>query len=165
MTLMAILILSMVGIAAENTEKANITVASKSLDIDKSTNKETVLITIDTSKTGHLNYIEKYYSKNDTGAINLDSASMYYNDTITNNTLTLEIKRPLNASGGQYLLIKAMVFIDNVRQFDSQFRIIDEQEEVKQTEQPPESPGFDIVVPIISIVSIVYLLKRRKTKI
>jgi len=164
-TLFAIvLILSTVGAAVENasnagktnitdTSKANITIISKSVEIDKNSSKEIVLIYIDSSKTGHLNYLEKYYSQNATGGVNLDSAIMYYNETMPNNTFTLKIKRPLDNDGNQYRLIKALIYIDNKKEFDTWFKFGDKNK---------ESPGFDIIVAIISMISIVYLLKIRK---
>lgn len=154
-----ILMLSMVGVAVENTENVNVTVSEyKNENLDKNLTKEPVVIVLHTSKTGYLNYLEKYYSRNSTGALKLDSAAMYYNGTIENNTLTLKIKRPLNASGGTYSFVKAVVFIDNSKRLDS-WLVTTEIMEPGQTE---ESPGFGIIIAVISVMFTVYILRRRK---
>lgn len=163
MLFVTILILSMVGTAVENNTKANIIVRSESISVDKNLGQETVLITINTEKTGHFTYLEKYYSKNVTDTP--DKAMLYYNDTLTNNTLGLKIKRPLNESGEPYSLVKAVIYIDNVKRFDSLFIYVDETEKPVTTNVPNEtkgSPGFETIASIISITCIVHLLKRRK---
>lgn len=165
MLCVTILILSMVGSADENNEKVNITVISESMSVDKNLGQETVLISINTEKTGYLTYLEKYYSKNETGNLSLDRAIMYYNNTMMNNTLTLRIKRPLNESGDSYSLVKAMVYIDNVKKFDSWFIYVNTTENPGTTNVPnetKESPGFGAIASIISITCIVHILKRRK---
>ncbi len=157
--MLAILMLSMVGMANDNnTEDVNITIISKNLDIDKDSNREIVLIYINSSKTGHLNYVEKYYSINETGGKKLDSAMMYYNDTMSNNTLALKIKRPLDIYGNPYRLIKAMIFIDNKKVFDKQLIFVKDENEEKK------SPGFDIIVTMVSMIFIICLLKRKESK-
>jgi hypothetical protein len=183
--LLTIVILSTVSTAVENSEKANITVMSESMSIDKALSQETVLINIHTNKTGHLTYLEKYYSKNETGGLKLDGARMYYNNTIENNTLTLRIKRPLNSSGDPYIMVKAMMYINNNKIFDSWFIYVDttkkpdivgtQNETVTNetvtnetvtnetvTNETVKSPGFEPIVFVISIVSIFYISKRRK---
>lgn len=151
--LAAILTLSVVGIADENATKVNITVISKSVDIDKSSNQETVLIYIESSKTGRLNYIESYFYKNDTGIPDLDRAAMYYNDTLTNNTLTLRIKRPLDKLGNPYRLIVATIFIDNNKEFETWFKFTNNDDK--------KSPGFETIVVMISIIFAICISKKR----
>lgn len=161
--LTTILMLSMAGMANENTEnvniteKVNITIVSKNLDIDKDSNREIVSVYINSSKIGHLNYIEKYYSINETGEKNLDSAMMYYNNTMPNNTFALKIKRPLDRSGNPYRLIKAMIFIDNKKVFDKQLIFVK-----NENSSEKKSPGFDIIVAAVSIIFIIYLFKKKR---
>lgn len=151
--LIIVLILPMIGIADENVTKANITVISKSVDINKSSNQETVLIHIESSKTGHLNYIESYFYKNDTGAPELDRAAMHYNDTLVNNTLSLKIKRPLDKLGNPYRLIMATIFIDNNKEFEAWFKFTNNDDK--------KSPGFEIIAVMTSIIFAICLSKKK----
>lgn len=161
-TFIIILMLSAVYVAVENTENVNITINEyKSEDIDKNLSQEMVVVVIHTNQTGYLNYLEKYYSKNNTGVLKLDSAAMYYNGTMTNDTLTLKIKRPLNIYGESYPFVKAVVYIDNNKKLDSWFLA---DKDVKPSETK-DSPGFDVIIPVISIILTTFLLKRKKIKI
>lgn len=153
-----VLILSTIGMAEENnTEKTKVVVVSKDIGIDQDSNKYVVLVGIATNKIGHLIYMEEYYSRNGSDKLKLDTRIVYYNDTMANNTLTLKVKRPLNKNGEQYEFVKAVAYIDNKRELNSWFK-----RNNTNVGENKKSPGFEIIVPIISILSIVYILRKRK---
>lgn len=153
-----VLILSTIGTAEENnTEKTKVVVVSKDVGIDQDSNKYVVLINIATNKIGHLIYMEEYYSRNGSDKLKLDTRIIYYNNTMTNNTMTLKVKRPLDKNGEQYEFVKAVAYIDNKRELNSFFK-----QNNKGADENKKSPGFEIIVPIISMLSIVCLLRNRK---
>lgn len=162
--LAVILVLSVTGIAEENTEKVKIVVIAKNLGIDKNLSKQMVFVNITTDKTGHLTYVERYYSKNETGKLNIKDARMYFNATIKNNTVLLRIKRPLSESGEPYAFVRSIVYIDDKKGLDSWLKYIDTKNTSvdKDTNKDKKSPGFEVIMSIITMVSIVYLLKRKK---
>ena len=158
-----VLIFSTIGIAEEN--KTKVIAISKDIGIDSASGKYIVLVNIATNKIGHLIYMEEYYSKNSSDRLKLDSRIMYYNDTLQNNTLVLKIKRPLDKNGEQYDYVKAVGFIDNEKILDSWFTYINKNtstvtENGIATENK-KSPGFEIIIPIISILSVTYILKKK----
>ncbi len=154
-----VLIFSTIGTAEENnTEKTKVIVISKDVGIDKDSNKYVVLVNIATNKIGHLIYLEEYYSRNGSDKLKLDTRIIYYNNTMTNNTLTLKVKRPLDKNGEQYEFVKAVAYIDNKRELNSWFK----RNNKSSTDDNKKSPGFEIIVPIISMLSIVCLLRNRK---
>lgn len=160
-----VLIFSTIGTAEENnttTEKTKVLVISKDVGIDH--DKYVVLISIATNKIGHLIYIEEYYSRNGSDdKLRLDSRIIYYNDTMKNNTMTLKVKRPLDKNGEQYEFVKAVAYIDNKRELNSWFKRNNKSTANKSTaEEDKKSPGFEIIVPIISMLSIAYILRNRK---
>lgn len=151
-----VLIFSTISTAEENnTGKTKVIVISKDVGIDQDSNKYVVLVNIATTKIGHLIYLEEYYSRNGS-KLKLDSRIVYYNNTMTNNTLTLKVKRPLNKNGDQYEFVKAIAYIDNKKELNSWFKRNNGKDEKKQ------SPGFEIIVPIVSMLSIVYILKKKR---
>ncbi len=161
----AILLLSVIGLAEDNsteqynsTEKTKVVVASKDIGIDQNLSKDVVVASIATNKIGHLIYMEEYYSKNDSdpNKVKLVNKVIYYNGTMTNNTLTLKIKRPLNSNGERYKYIKAVAYIDNKKELNSWFKYKN-----GDTNMNKKSPGFEIVL-IILTTSIVYLLIKRE---
>lgn len=158
-----VLILSTIGIAQEN-NATRVVAISKDIGIDNSSGKFIVLVNIATNKIGHLAYIEGYYFMNESGKLELDGKPiMYYNDTIKNNTLVLKIKRPLDKNGERYKYVKAVAYIDNESVLNSWFKYVNKSTLNASTENSTEdkkSPGFE-VVPIISILSVVYILRRR----
>lgn len=164
--LAAILLLSVAGIAEENTEKTKVVVITKNLGIDKNLSKQMVYVNITADETGHLTYVERYYSKNDTGKLIAKDARMYFNGTTENNTIWLRIKRPLSESGEPYTLIRAVVYINGQKDLDTWLKYIDSKNAsaIKGVNAEKKSPGFDVTIPIITMISIVYLLKRNKTE-
>lgn len=157
--IITILIMSVVGVAGDNkTEKTKVVVISRNIGIDQ--NREVILASIATNKIGHLIYLEEYYSRNDSDPdkINLDNKIIYYNDTMTNNTLTLKIKRPLDKNGDQYKYVKAVAYIDNKRELNSWFKYGNKNDK----NEKKKSPGFEIVILIVSILSVIYIKKLKK---
>ena len=155
-----VLMLSTIGIAQENQTK--IVAISKDIGIDNSSGKYIVLVNIATNKIGHLIYMEEYYSVN--GSINgsdklkFDGRIIYYNETLKNNTLILKIKRPLDKNGEQYRYVKAVAYIDNEMDLNSWFKYVNKSTLNASTENK-KSPGFE-AIPIISILSVVYILRK-----
>lgn len=165
----AILMLSIVA-TAENgngtnvkTEKINVLIKSLNRGIDKDSGKQIVWVNITTNKIGRMIYVEEYFSKNETGQLKLDSRRMYYNDTMKDNTLVLQIKRPMDKDGKSYAYINAMVFLNGKRVLYTSFKRL-KPKNVKTTgsNDSKKSPGFDIIMPTISIISLAYILKRRR---
>lgn len=162
--LAAILVLSVAGIAEENAEKTKVVVIAKNLGIDKNLSKQMVFVNITTDKIGHLTYVERYYSKNETGKLIAKDARMYFNATIKNNTVFLRIKRPLSESGEPYTYVRAIVNIDNEKSLDSWLKYVDSKNASvnKGANGEKKAPGFEIIISVVTMVSMVLLLKRKK---
>lgn len=157
-----VLMFSTIGIAQEN-NATRVVAISKDIGIDNSSGKYVVLVNIATNKIGHLVYVEGYYFVNESGKLELDGKPIiYYNDTLKNNTLVLKIKRPLDKNGERYKYVKAVAYIDDKVELNSWFKYVNKSALNASTEDK-KSPGFE-VIPVISILSMVYILRKTVKK-
>lgn len=108
--LVAILILSTNAMAQDN-----ISIKSRTIGMDKNWNKFIAIVEITVDNIGHMSYVEEYYSLDSKGDPKFYSASILYDDNMTNNTMRLRILRPMTRLGVPYSLIKSVVIIDDKR--------------------------------------------------
>ena len=157
-SIMAILVtVPIMSIAADD---SGILVRARTVGIDKNTSKEIVIIDVTTNKTGQLKYIEWYYSKNESGKYNRDLRVLHFNDTIKNNIAILKIKRPLDPTGKPYSVVRALIYINDELALNSMFKSADIKQSTPQEQK--KSPGFEIGILAIAIISMHYLLNKRR---
>lgn len=92
--------------------KTVFSIRTKSLGIDRTVNLQRVLVNITTERSGHLTYIEYYYSVDSKGNPKFYSSGRYYDRKIKSGRLSFEILRPRRGSK-TYTLVEARVMIDN----------------------------------------------------
>lgn len=156
--IVTVLMLSIVSIVSA--EDTGVFVRARTVGIDKNTSKEITIIDITTNKTGNLKYVEWYYSKNESGQYKRDTRILHFNDTITNNVAILKIKRPLDHTGKPYSVIRALIFVDDQLVLNSMYKT--KVNTNKDANQEKKSPGFEIAITAISIISLAYILKKRR---
>lgn len=171
------LLLSISGIAAENTSGAKVTISAKIAGIDKKVNRPVMIINITTDTPGNITYLEMYYLKDASGSLKLNK-TVRYNESFVNNKLALRIIRPNAVPGKQYAIVKGVVKLDNKTYYKwlnlsvkstKKLGTANNTNKPNVTQNTPsgdtgsdtnKSPGFEIIGLIVTI-SMVYLLKRR----
>lgn len=159
-----VLILSMV-----TTVNAEVVAKSKILGIDKNISRQIAVVQITLDKPGQqLVYVERYYTRNSDGKLKLEIGRMYYNGTVGNQTLTLRIKRPLMEGGKPYPIVRAMGTIDGKQELNAFFKY-PKSNGTNNGKTPGEDtqkkfpiPGFESILSIVSVISLVCILKRRQ---
>lgn len=159
-----VLILSMVI-----TVNAEAVAKSKILGVDKNISKQIVLVQITLDKPGqHLVYVERYYTRNSEGKLKLEIGRMYYNGTVDNQTLTLRVKRPLMEGGKPYPIVRAIGIVDGKQELNAFFKYPKSADKNNAktsggaTQKKFPIPGFESVLSVVSIISLVCLLKGRQ---
>lgn len=160
LTILIAIVLMLSIVSMVSAEDTGVFVRARTVGIDKNTSKEITIIDITTNKTGNLKYIEWYYSKNESGKYKRDTRILHFNETVTNNVAILKIKRPLDPTGKPYSVIRALIFVDGQLVLNSMYKTkINTGQDVKQEKK---SPGFEIAMSAISIISLAYILKKRR---
>lgn len=169
MLAIAILMLSTIGAAQENTGTFKVYIKAKHLGFDKNSSQqiERVNITTNGNSLGHLVYLEEYYLTDNSGSLKLDRKIKLYDTNLTSNTISLDVKRPKTKSGELYYTIKGIVVTDD----KAVWKWINLTKKSNSTDRPDaadisnnkRSPGFDIVM-LTGIISLAYISLKRKMK-
>lgn len=163
--LLILMVLTISGIAQQDND---VKVTSKTIGINKTYNKEIVVINITTKDVGNLSYAEGYYSKNNSGEPHLDGRSKIVTKNGTNN-MTVTVFRPMSPYGQKYELIMAVVAKDDKIIFKGFYnfnktvinnKTVSSNMTNSSNDDTKGAPGFGVVIFVITILSAILLIKR-----
>lgn len=110
-------LLSMVGVAQQNTSDVQVTLKSKNWGPDPTWGGSRATITITTNKMGNLVYIEEYYSTGSDGQPKLYQGNRH-EEVMKDYTVTFDVNRPNHKHNQYWSTIKALVRLDNVNVYE-----------------------------------------------
>lgn len=158
----AILILVSI-VPAQALNNVTVAVATKQLGFDNKTGRPIVNVGIYVDTPGHLEYMERYYSLNESKMYIYKETVKYHESNITDTNLSFRILRQIDPSGKPYY-IKAWIKLDNKTVLDEWLTV--NKSNNSTSGDPVEAakiPGFDALAVLVAIglVSAAYI--RRKT--
>lgn len=155
----AILILSSI-VPAQALNNVTVAVATKLIGYDNNTGRPIVNVGIYVDKLGHLEYMERYYSLNESKMYIYKETVKYHDSNITNNNLSFRILRHLDPSGKPYY-IKAWILLDNITILDDWLKVNKSNNStVGDPAETKKTPGFEALAAL-GLISLMYLIRRK----
>jgi len=158
----AILVLSSI-MSAQALNNVTVAVATKQLGYDNNTGRPIVNVGIYVDKMGHLEYLERYYSINESGMYIYKETIKYHDSNITDTNLSFRILRHVDPSGKPYY-IKARILLDNVTILDEWLKVNKPNNSTGNGDpaEATKTPGFGAGISVIALLAILAGIKYRK---
>lgn len=159
----AILILSSI-VSAQALNNVTVAVATKQIGYDKNTGRPIVNVGIYVNKMGHLEYLERYYSLNESRIYIYKETVKYHDSNITDTNLSFKILRHVDPSGKPYY-IQAWIKLDNITILDDWLKVnTSNNSTAGDPADEKKTPGFDAGISVIALLAILAGIKYRMKK-